>query len=164
MKQWISPLKMTLFLLLGVSLLILLTLHLDLQRSIAAYESCTFVEAEFLSYQEIKSSVHPSGVSKIIIDCSNGERYYIDKSSINDDLRHEISLLPKNRSIVLLVLPDGETAIDLAPLIAGIATFHCALDNIQQQKTAASGCLLFTIFILLCCFSPPAPKKRITLN
>ncbi|MBE6960443.1 MAG: hypothetical protein E7448_06970 [Ruminococcaceae bacterium] len=110
-------------------------------------ESCTLIETQFVSYKEIRQPKRPMEIKEIAIDCSNGERYFIDGVSINTDLRNALSALSEFEEIVLLLHPNSNTIVEFSNENDYILIFD---DTISKLRNEATGFLLLGIFMYFC--------------
>ena len=62
-------------------------------------EECKVVKTQFLAYDEIWHAKPTVSIVEIAIDCTDGNRYFIDGVSINEELRNQLSSLSKNDDI-----------------------------------------------------------------
>ena len=105
-------------------------------------DSCTEIETQFVAYDEIKRLKSPQRIREIAIDCTNGERYFIDGASINAHLRG----LQANESIRLLIHPNSSTIVEFT---AGDATLLEFDETIKRLENESVGFLILGIFMYI---------------
>ena len=110
-------------------------------------DDCTVVETEFLSHEEIRQPKRIMKIKKIAIDCADGNRYFIDGVSINEELRNQLSLLSKNDNITLLIHPNSNTIVEFSSGNGILLSFD---DTINKLDDEASGFLFLGLFMYLC--------------
>lgn len=110
-------------------------------------ESCTFIETRFLSYDEIRQPKRPMEIKEIAIECTNGERYFIDGASINTELRNDLSTLSAQERITLLIHPNSNTIVELSNERGNLLMFE---DTINKLDGEATGFLFLGIFMYFC--------------
>ena len=110
-------------------------------------EECTEINTYFVSYKEIRQPKRPTKIKEIAVDCSNGERYFIDGVSINLDLRNTMSKLSKEQKIRLLIHPNSNTIVEFATENSQILTFE---ETISQLGKEATGFLFLGLFMYFC--------------
>ena len=109
-------------------------------------ESCALVETQFLSYEEIRGR-RPVEIKEIAVDCTNGERYFIDGVCINTELRDALSALPEHEQITLLLHPGRGTIVEFAYMDGKLLVFE---ETMQKLGSEATGFLYLWIFMYLC--------------
>ena len=109
-----------------------------------AKESCKVIETQFVSYQEIHQSKRPTEIKEIAIDCSNGERYFIDGVSINTGLKNALHELSAQENIVLLIHPNSNTIVDFSTEDGTILAFG---ETIHKLEGEATGFLFLGLFM-----------------
>ena len=87
-----------------------LILHKPYPDAKIAKEDCTFIETEFLSYEE---DWYKSGLRYIFINCTNSKQYYI-KWTAQDKLRSGVAALPERANISLLLYPGSNEIVSFA--------------------------------------------------
>ena len=97
-------------------------------------EACKYVETEFLDYHEDHPLGKPSHIKEIMIDCSNGERYFIDGVSINEDLKNAVKNLSKGEKIRLLIHPNRDTILELSCNEGLVLEFKDTIKKLGQEK------------------------------
>lgn len=97
-------------------------------------ESCKYIETEFLDYHERHSLGKPSHIKEIMIDCSNGERYFIDGVSINKELRNAVKNLSEGERIRLLIHPNSDTILELSCNEGLVLEFKDTIKKLGQEK------------------------------
>lgn len=110
-------------------------------------DDCTVVETEFLSHEEIRQPKRIMKIKKIAIDCADGNRYFIDGVSINEELRNQLSSLSKNDNITLLIHPNSNTIVEFSSGNGVLLSFD---DTINKLDGEASGFLFLGLFMYLC--------------
>ena len=106
-------------------------------------EDCTMIKTQLLSYDEIRHGKHPMGIKEIAIDCSDGNRYFIDGVSINEDLINKLSSLTANNNITLLIHPNSNTIVEFSNGQTVLLDFN---DTIKRLEGEADGFLLLGVF------------------
>ena len=97
-------------------------------------EACKYVETEFLDYHEDRPPRKPAHIREIIIDCSNGERYFIDGVSINKELRNAVGNLSEGERIRLLIHPNSDTILEFSCGDGLILEFKDTIKKLGQEK------------------------------
>ena len=97
-------------------------------------ESCKYIETEFLDYHERHPLGKPSHIKEIMIDCSNGERYFIDGVSINKELRNAVGNLSEGERIRLLIHPNSDTILELSCNKGLVLEFKDTIKKLGQEK------------------------------
>ena len=110
-------------------------------------EDCTVVETQFLAYDEIWHSKPTVSIVKIAIDCADGNRYFIDGVSIDEELQNQLSSLSKNDSITLLIHPNSNTIVEFSSGNAILLSFD---DTINKLDGEASGFIFLGLFMYFC--------------
>ena len=111
-------------------------------------EACTVVKTQFLSYDEIWRHAKPNiSIVEIAVDCADGNRYFIDGVSINDELRNQLSLISKNESITLLIHPNSNTIVEFSSSHGLLLTFE---ETINKLDGEATGFIFLGIFMYFC--------------
>ncbi len=108
---------------------------------------CILVETKFMSYDEMERVGCSTRVKEIAIDCSNGERYFIDGVSINNDLKEALHDLKAQENIVLLIHPNSDAILEFT---AGDVTLMSFNETIKELEGEATGFLFLGIFMYLC--------------
>ena len=104
-------------------------------------EDCTMIKTQLLSYE------HPMRSKEIAIDCSDGNRYFIDGVSINEDLINKLSSLTANNNITLLIHPNSNTIVEFSNGETVLLDFD---DTIKRLEGEADGFLLLGVFTYFC--------------
>ena len=86
-------------------------------------------------------------IKEIAIDCSNGERYFIDGVSINDELRNQLSLLSAQENITLLIHPNSNTIVEFSSDNAVLLDFNDTIDKLDGEAT---GFIFLGLFMYFC--------------
>lgn len=110
-------------------------------------EDCTMINTQFLSYDEIRKQKSPMRIKEIAIDCSDGNRYFIDGVSINEDLINKLSSLTANNNITLLIHPNSNTIVEFSNDQTVLLDFN---DTIEKLDGEANGFLLLGVFTYFC--------------
>ena len=110
-------------------------------------ESCTLVETQFVSYQEIHQPKRPLHIKEIAIYCANGEQYNIDGVSINTQLKDALSALSEQENISLLIHPNSNTIVEFSTENGTILTFN---ETIHKLGGEATGFLFLGLFMYFC--------------
>lgn len=97
-------------------------------------ESCKYIETEFLDYHERHPLGKPSHIKEIMINCSNGERYFIDGVSINKELRNAVGNLSEGERIRLLIHPNSDTILELSCNEGLVLEFKDTIKKLGQEK------------------------------
>lgn len=102
--------------------------HADVPR-----EDCRRIETEFLEYKKIyvKRSFK---VKEIAIDCSDGERYFIDGVSVNRELQYDVEMLSEGEWISLLIHPNSNTILEFAAKGRLILDFEDTAEKLGKEK------------------------------
>jgi len=109
-------------------------------------DSCTEIETQFVAYDEIKRLKSPQRIREIAIDCTNGERYFIDGASINAQLREDLRGLQANESIRLLIHPNSSTIVEFT---AGDATLLEFDETIKRLGNESVVFLILGVFMYI---------------
>lgn len=148
MKRKPMPLTLAIFLLIaGLLLGSVFTFGMQYWNSKVTREECTPIETQFVSYKEIRQQKHPAEIKEIAIDCENGERYFIDGVSINQNLRDALSKLSKHQKISLLVHPNSNTIVEFSNENGLILEFN---ETINYLNIEATGFLFLGLFMYFC--------------
>lgn len=107
-------------------------------------ETCTFIETRFVDYTEIRQR---SRIKEIAIDCTDGERYFIDGVSINTELRKSLSELTKQDSITLLIHPYSNTILELSHKKDTLLAFENTTNKLNEETKSF---LVFGFIMYLC--------------
>mgnify|MGYP003297617298 CR=1 FL=1 len=134
-------------LLIGILLGSVFTFGMQYWNAKTTRESCAVVKTQFLSYDEIWHAKPTINIVEIAVDCADGNRYFIDGVSINDELRENLSLLSENESITLLIHPNSNTIVEFSTDKGVILNFEEAMDKLSKEET---GFLFLGIFMYLC--------------
>ena len=108
-------------------------------------EDCTVIKTQFLSYDEIHHG--KPYIEEIAVDCADGNRYFIDGVSIDDELRNQLFLLSKNESITLLIHPNSNTIVEFSSSHSSLLTFDETINNLNGEAT---GFLFLGLFMYFC--------------
>ena len=98
-------------------------------------EACRRIETEFSDYKKIynKRSFH---VKEIGIDCSDGERYFIDSVSIGQELLYEVEMLSEGEPITLLIHPNSNKILEFSTKNRSILEFEDTMEKLGKEKIA----------------------------
>ncbi len=107
-------------------------------------ENCTYMETQFLGYHIIKNR---SGIREIAVDCSDGERYFIDGVSVNAKLKEDLSEMDENDNVEMLIHPNGATIVELLNNDIVLLSFEDSIDKLNKE---VSGFLYIGIFMYFC--------------
>ena len=110
-------------------------------------EACTVVKTQFLSYDEIWHAKPNISIVEIAVDCADGNRYFIDGVSINDELRENLSLLSENESITLLIHPNSNTIVEFSSSHGSLLIFDETINDLDGEAT---GFLFLGLFMYFC--------------
>ncbi|MBQ8756790.1 MAG: hypothetical protein IJZ48_00895 [Oscillospiraceae bacterium] len=110
-------------------------------------ESCTLVETQFVSYQEIHQPKRPLHIKEIVIYCANGEQYNIDGVSINTQLKDALSALSEQENISLLIHPNSNTIVEFSTENGNILDFNKTTRKLGREST---GFLFLGFFLYFC--------------
>ena len=81
-------------LLIGILLGSVFTFGMQYWNAKTTRESCAVVKTKFISYDEIWR-INTFEIVEIAVDCADGNRYFIDGVSINDELRENFRNMQK---------------------------------------------------------------------
>ncbi len=110
-------------------------------------EECMVVKTQFLSYDE-RWNVKPTlRIVEIAIDCADGNTYYIDGVSINEELQDQLSLLSKNDNITLLIHPNSNTIVEFFNDQTVLLTYE---ETISKLDGESFGFLFLGFFMYFC--------------
>ena len=110
-------------------------------------EECTVVDTAFISYKEIHQQKRPEKIKEIVIECVNGERYFIDGVSIDADLINSLSNLSKQQKIRLLIHPNSNRIVEFSTDNGRILTFEETIGKLGEEAT---GFLFLGLFMYFC--------------
>lgn len=152
MKRKPMPIGLAMFLLtVGLLLGSVFTFGMQYWNAKAAYDDCKKIETQFLSYRESHriglKPTHRKGQNELIIDCANGERYFIDGECNNAQLRSALSKLTPNENISLRLHPNQNKIVEFSTETAKILHFD---DTMQKLGSEATGFFYLGIFMYLC--------------
>ena len=134
-------------LLIGILLGSIFTFGMQYWNAKTTREACTVVQTQFLSYDEIWHVNPTIDIIEIAVDCSDGNRYFIDGVSINDGVRNQLSLISKNESITLLIHPNSNTIVEFKSSHGSLFTFEDTINKLDGEST---GFLFLGIFAYFC--------------
>lgn len=111
---------------------------------------CKKIEAQFLEYKKVKG-IHltrpRSRFPTIAIYCTNGERYEIGSSCVNDRLLSILPKLSKNQNITLLLHPNSDVIVEFITEDEDILVFEDTIDILDFDR---KGFLFLGIFMYVC--------------
>ena len=134
-------------LIIGIFLGNIFTFGMQFWNSDVERESCTLIETQFLSYEEIRQPKRVTEIKEIAIDCSNGQRYFIDGVSINSEITTALSKLHKQENIALLIHPNSNTIVELTTESDTLLKFN---ETIKKLGGEATEFLFLGIFMYFC--------------
>ncbi len=150
MRKDPMPLSLAIGLLvIGIFLGSVFTFGMQYWNAEVTQESCTLVETQFVSYEEIRQPKRPMTIKEIAIDCDNGDRYFIDGVSVNTELRNALSALSKQENISLLIHPNSNTIVGFSTENSNILVFD---ETISKLGREATGFLFLGFVMYLCSF------------
>ena len=142
------PFKLAIFILaIGILLGSVFTFGTQYWNKTVTRESCNVVKTQFLSYDEIWHSKPTVSIVEIAIDCADGNRYFIDGVSINEELRNQLSTLSPNDNITLLIHPNSNTIVEFSSSQNVLLNFD---DTIGKLDGESSGFLFLGLFMYFC--------------
>ena len=142
------PFKLAIFILaIGILLGGVFTFGTQYWNKTVTRESCNVVKTQFLSYDEIWHSKPTVSIVEIAIDCADGNRYFIDGVSINEELRNQLSTLSQNDNITLLIHPNSNTIVEFSSGQNVLLNFD---ETIGKLDGEASGFLFLGLFMYFC--------------
>ena len=142
------PFKLAVFMLaIGILLGSIFTFGMQYWNENIPREDCRVVKTQFLSYDEIWHAKPTVGLVKIAIDCTDGNRYFIDGVSINEELRDQLSSLSKNDDITLLIHPDSNTIVEFSNGKTVLLNFDETIGKLEGEST---GFLFLGLFMYFC--------------
>ena len=136
-------------LLIGILLGSVFTFGMQYWNAKTTREACTVVKTQFLSYDEIWHFKHGIRIAEIAVDCADGNRYFIDGESIDDELRENLSLLSENESITLLIHPNSNTSVEFSSSHGLLLTFEKTINKLDVEATEFLFLGLFMYFCAL---------------
>jgi hypothetical protein len=144
------PLHMAIvMLLIGVLLGSIFTFGMQYWNAKTTRESCIVVKTQFVSYDEIWHTKPTISIVEIAIDCADGNRYFIDGVSIDDELRNKLSSISKGENITLLIHPNSDTIVDFSSSHGSLLTFDETINDLDGEATVFLFLGLFTYFCAL---------------
>lgn len=148
MKKDSVPLFLVIgMLIIGIFLGNIFTFGMQFWNSDVERESCTLIETQFLSYEEIRQPKRVTEIKEIAIDCSNGQRYFIDGVSINSEITTALYKLHKQENIALLIHPNSNTIVELTTESDTLLKFN---ETIKKLGGEATEFLFLGIFMYFC--------------
>ena len=101
-------------------------------------EECTYVETCLLDYeidyQGIDAITHSDVIRGISIDCSNGERYFVDRECIHSALEVQLERLEENAEITLLIHPNSHKIVEFIAEDEYLLRFETCMDLLYEEK------------------------------
>ena len=138
------PLNMAIIMLLiGIFLGSIFTFGMQYWNAKTTRESCTMVKTQFVSYDERWQTKRGT----IAIDCADGNRYFIDSVSNDDELRNKLSLMSKNENITLLIHPNSDTIVEFSCSHGSLLAFDETINDLDGEAT---GFLFLGLFMYFC--------------
>ena len=142
------PFKLAVFMLaVGILLGSVFTFGMQYWNKNIPKEECKVVKTQFLAYDEIWHVKPTVSIVEIAIDCTDGNRYFIDGVSINEELRNQLSSLSKNDDITLLIHPNGNTIVEFLNDQTVLLNFDETISKLDEEST---GFLFLGIFMYFC--------------
>ena len=142
------PFKLAVFMLaMGILIGSIFTFGMQYWNKNIPREDCRVVKTQFLSYDEIWHTKPTVSLVEIAIDCTDGNRYFIDGVSINEELRNQLSSLSKNDDITLLIHPNSNTIVEFSNGQTVLLNFD---ETIGKLDGESSGFLFLGIFMYFC--------------
>ncbi|MBQ8738721.1 MAG: hypothetical protein IJZ04_10495 [Clostridia bacterium] len=142
------PFKLAVFMLaIGILLGSIFTFGMQCWNKNIPREECRVVKTQFLSYDEIWHTKPTVSLVEIAIDCTDGNRYFIDGVSINEELRDQLSSLPKNDDITLLIHPNSNTIVEFSNGQTVLLNFDETIGKLEGEST---GFLFLGLFMYFC--------------
>lgn len=108
---------------------------------------CNYVETRFLSYEELHKNRYSSRPRGFAIDCADGERYFIDRVSVNTELKNALSVLSEQEEISLLLHPNSDTILEFSCEHGNLLIFEDTLSKLRQD---AQGFFYLGLFMYFC--------------
>ncbi len=144
-KSVSMPFKHAVFMLVfGILLGSVFTFGMQFWNKNVLREECAVINTQFLSYEEIWHSKPTISIVEIAIDCTDGNRYFVDGVSINEELRDQLASLSKNDNITLLIHPNSNTIVEFLSNQAVLLDFD---ETINKLDGEASGFLFLGLFM-----------------
>ena len=142
------PFKLAMFMLaIGILLGSVFTFGMQYWNKNIPKEECKVVKTQFLAYDEIWHAKPTVSIVEIAIDCTDGNRYFIDGVSVNEELRNQLSSLSKNDDITLLIHPNGNTIVEFLNDQTVLLNFDETISKLDEEST---GFLFLGIFMYFC--------------
>ena len=147
-KNKAMPLNLAVvMLLIGVLLGSIFTFGMQYWNAKTTREDCKVVKTQFLSYDEIRRMNHYYRIIEIAVYCADGNRYFIDGVSINDELRNKLSFISENERITLLLHPNSNRIVEFSSSHGLLLTFDETIDDLDGEAT---GFLFLGLFMYFC--------------
>ena len=145
MKKDPMPLGMAIALLVvGILLGSIFSFGMQYWNKEVTREECVKIQTQFLGYKEVLRKGH---INQIIIDCTNGERYFFDGGSVNSKLQNYLSKISPNEDITLLIHPNSDTIVEFSTSFETILIFSETIDKLGREAT---GFLFLGFFMYFC--------------
>ena len=142
------PFKLAVFMIaIGILLGSVFTFGMQYWNKNILREECKVVKTQFLAYDEIWHAKPTVSIVEIAIDCTDGNRYFIDGVSINEKLRNQLSSLSPNDSITLLIHPNSNTIVEFSSDQTVLLNFD---ETIRKLEGESSGFLFLGLFMYFC--------------
>ena len=107
-------------------------------------DECAYIETQFLDYKEIKQRLR---INKIAIDCADGERYFIDRVSVDTELREALAELEKGDNIAMLIHPNSGVIVELTRDEAELLNFDETAEKLGKDAKTFSFLGLFMYLV-----------------
>lgn len=142
------PIKLAIpLLVVGLLLGSIFTFGMQHWNETVSREDCTMVNTRFLSYDERWAYEPTKRIVEIAIDCTDGNRYFIDGVSIDEALQDQLSLLSKNDKITLFIHPNSNTIVEFSSEQAVLLGFDETIGKLEGEST---GFLFLGLFMYFC--------------
>ena len=145
MRKNPMPLKMAIVLLItGIFLGSIFSFGMQYWNKDVTQEKCIKIQTQFVGYKEVWRK---GNIQEIAIDCTNGDRYFIDGESINLELKEYITKIATNENITLFIHPNSDTIMEFSTNLGTILTFSETVDKLSKEAT---GFLFLGFFMYFC--------------
>lgn len=104
-------------------------------------EECEVVDTIYLEHELL--TINRAGEHEIAIDCANGERYFIHRVSVNNELRNDVWDLPEQSPITLLIHPNSNDILEFETEDGLLLEFDETIAKISED---GDGFMIFGIF------------------
>lgn len=98
--------------------------------------SCLTIETQWESFDEIHSLKHPTHIKQIAVDCSNGQRYFIDGSCIDAQLIESLAQIQPSEGISILLSPNSNTILELATEDQILMDLDSTNEQLAEERNA----------------------------